>query len=187
MHLAQLTVKRARLEISGSAFMISQLVHVMSVTESQSLASPRTAAALVSNALNATDATTPWAETHAFLSDMGGASNWSAAAFADEIASPCNMDAFNLAVTGLRQALTTGDLQRAARFHTAAIRRALALKHRLADETLTSLIYLLFELVTAPVTVALPVHTRIELLEASGWKGGNLAGFTPTKLPKPKI
>ena len=31
--------------------------------------------ALVSNALNATDATTPWAETHAFLSDMGGASN----------------------------------------------------------------------------------------------------------------
>ena len=69
-------------------------------------------------------------------------------------------DAFNLAVTGLRQALTTGDLQRAARFHTAAIRRALALKHRLADETLTSLIYLLFELVTAPVTVALPVHTR---------------------------
>ena len=69
-------------------------------------------------------------------------------------------DAFNLAVVGLRQALTTGDLQRAARFHTAAIRRALALKHRLADETLTSLIYLLFELVTAPVTVALPVHTR---------------------------
>ena len=41
-------------------------------------------AALASNALNATDATTPWAQTHAFLSDMGGASNWSAAAFADD-------------------------------------------------------------------------------------------------------
>ena len=72
-------------------------------------------------------------------------------------------DAFNLAVVGLRQALTTGDLQRAARFHTAAIRRALALKHRLADATLTSLIYLLFELVTAPVTVALPVAPQPSL------------------------
>ena len=40
-------------------------------------------AALTSNALNSTDATTPWAETHAFLADMGGASNWSAAAFTD--------------------------------------------------------------------------------------------------------
>ena len=57
-------------------------------------------AALTSNALNSTDATTPWAETHAFLADMGGASNWSAAAFTDTIASPCNMDAFKFGGRG---------------------------------------------------------------------------------------
>ena len=66
----------------------------------------------------------------------------------------------SLVLTGLREALRTGDLQRGARFHCAALRRLIGLKIPLLDEERIELIHMLFALVTADVPLPLPLRTR---------------------------
>ena len=66
----------------------------------------------------------------------------------------------SLVLTGLREALRTGDLQRGARFHCAALRRLIGLKIPLPDEERVELIHMLFALVTADVSLPLPLRTR---------------------------
>ena len=66
----------------------------------------------------------------------------------------------SLVLTGLREALRTGDLQRGARFHCAALRRLIGLKIPLPDEERVELIHMLFALVTADVPLPLPLRTR---------------------------
>ena len=66
----------------------------------------------------------------------------------------------SLVLTGLREALQTGDLQRGARFHCAALRRLIGLKIPLLDEERIELIHMLFALVTADVPLPLPLRTR---------------------------
>ena len=66
----------------------------------------------------------------------------------------------SLVLAGLREALRTGDLQRGARYHCAALRRLIGLKIPLPDEERVELIHMLFALVTADVPLPLPLRTR---------------------------
>jgi hypothetical protein len=66
----------------------------------------------------------------------------------------------SLLITGLRESLKSGDLQRGARFHCAALKRLVSLKLPLPDEERTELIHLLYELITADVPLPLPLRSR---------------------------
>ena len=66
-------------------------------------------------------------------------------------------ESLRLALDGLKEATAVGDLSRGATFHCGALRRHLALKHKLTDDERVEAIHVLYRLVIADVPVALPL------------------------------